>query len=78
MTAFANAIDKLRGRHYLVANTYEEIEKHCSDLDLTITSRPNYVDSVMVCYYFIWVGEGSRPAKWKISKPPKKKTLLKE
>ena len=72
MTEFANALDKSGEKVYLVADTYEEINNHCIDLELTIISRPNYVDPGTVCNYFEWVGKGSRPAKWQIAKPPKK------
>lgn len=76
MTKFANTLDKTGEKVYLVADTSEEIDNHCKDLELTIISRPNYVDPVMVCNYFEWVGEGSRPAQWQIAKPPKRRSLV--
>ena len=72
MTAFANAEDKNKERHYFVANNQQEIDKHCRELELTIIRRPEYVDPIMVSNYFIWVGEGPRPPQWKISRPPKR------
>ena len=77
MTKFANALDREGRKVYLVADTSEQIDNHCKDHELTITSKPNYVDPVTVCNYFEWVGEGSRPAKWQIAKPPKRKSLVK-
>ena len=67
MTEFAKAIDKAKVRHYLVADTKEEIDSYCEEKKLEIVTRPKYVDPTMVCHHFIWVGNRPRPAQWKIA-----------
>ena len=67
MTDFAKTIDKTRVRHYLIADTEDEINSYCEEKKLEILNRPKYVDPTMVCHHFIWVGKGPRPAQWKIA-----------
>jgi len=67
MTEFAKAIDKTKVRHYLVADTPEEIDAYCEEKNLEILTRPKYVDPITVCHHFIWVGKRPRPAQWKIA-----------
>jgi len=57
MTEFAKAIDKAKVRHYLIADTKEEIDSYCVEKKLEILNRPKYVDPTMVCHHFIWGGE---------------------
>ena len=67
MTEFAKGIDKTKVRHYLVADTKEEIDSYCEEKKIEIVTRPKYVDPTMVCHHFIWVGKRPRPAQWKIA-----------
>ena len=67
MTELARAIDKSKVRHYLIADSKEEIDSYCSEKNLEILNRPKYVDPTMICHHFIWVGKRARPAQWKIS-----------
>jgi hypothetical protein len=66
MTEFAKGIDKTKVRHYLLADTKEEIDSYCEEKKIEIVTRPKYVDPTMVCHHFIWVGKRPRPAQWKI------------
>ena len=67
MTELARAIDKSKVRHYLIADSKEEIDSYCSEKNLEILNRPKYVDPTMICHHFIWVGKRPRPAQLKIS-----------
>ena len=67
MTELARAIDKSKVRHYLIADSKEEIDSYCREKNLEILNRPKYVDPTMICHHFIWVGKRPRPAQWKIS-----------
>jgi hypothetical protein len=51
MTEFAKAIDKTKVRHYLVADTPEEIDAYCEEKNLEILTRPKYVDPITVCHH---------------------------
>ena len=57
MTEFAKAIDKAKVRHYLVADTKEEIDSYTQEKKIEILNRPKYVDPTMVCHHFIWGGK---------------------
>ena len=48
MAEFAKAIDKTRVRHYLIADTEDEINSYCEEKKLEILNRPKYVDPTMV------------------------------
>ena len=65
MTEVAKAIDRTKVLHYLVADTNEEIDSYCVEKKLEVVNRPKYVDPIMVCHHFIWVGKRRRPAQWK-------------
>jgi hypothetical protein len=69
MTAYANAKDKDNARFYFIADSEDEISKHCSERDYEILSRPKYVEPGMVCHHFVWVGDSPRPPIWMISRP---------
>ena len=66
---FAKARDVLGNWHYLSADSEEAIEKYCreyspsvlSDNELAIDQWINYVDPIMVCFAFKWVGERHNP-----------------
>ena len=58
MAEFAKAIDKTRVRHYLIADTEDEINSYCEEKKLEILNRPKYVDPTMVCHHFIGWAKG--------------------
>ena len=69
MFYYAVAVDSENVRNYLVANSDQEIDSHCTENSFKILGRPKYVEPGMVCHHFEWVGDRPRPAIWKISRP---------
>ena len=69
MFYYAVAVDAENVRNYLVADSDQEIDSHCTENNYKILGRPKYVEPGMVAHNFIWVGEGKRPALLDISKP---------
>ena len=72
---FAKAKDKFCKYHYLSADSEEAIENYCeggilSD-SLAIDCWINYVDPIMVCFHFKWVGKRNNP--FVVAKPFKYK-----
>ena len=71
MFCYAVARDKENEKTYLVSDSIEEIESYCSENDLQIIEKPDYVEPEMVAHHFIWVGQEKRPAILEISRPYK-------
>ena len=57
MFCYAVTRDKENEKTYLVSNSIEEIESYCSENDLQIIEKPDYVEPAMVAHHFIWVGQ---------------------
>ena len=71
MFSYAVAKDEDNEKRYFVSNSPEEINTHCSENNLEIIGRPDYVEPGMVAHHFIWIGEEKRPPVLEISRPYK-------
>jgi|TARA_B100000686_G_C16375580_1_gene754774 hypothetical protein len=73
MFVFANAKDDENKRHYLVANTEQEILNYCWKPDprddLEIVGWPKNPPPFTVIHHYEWIGKGKRPAQLQESKP---------
>ena len=71
MFSYAVAKDQDNEKRYFVSYSHEEINAHCSENNLEIIGRPEYVEPGMVAHHFIWIGEDKRPPLLEISRPYK-------